>query len=627
MKNVLLLFVTCAALSMGHSTAQVYQARAEDPNVSGLVVTQICLGQSVRLFGNGESVISWYDGTTLLGPNNMVVTPAATGPVSYTARAASGGTATLTITVNAGSAPAAPVITTTSAACTPAPVVLTATGCNGTVKWYRDIGFSFYISAGPDGASLTISSLPTQTLGYAAICADAGCVSAGSNVIGVGPGGLPPDAPVVTASATTICRSTSAVLTATGCSSTINWYINPGGSVVGSGTSFTVSPAATTTYYARCGTGNCVSLASNSVAINVTQPTAVVAASATGVVTPVPGSSFYPFVLTPGCELIGGFSTSEPIGPPAAELYGQPVRVAMTIRPALGGFQNGPTAQRYYQVQPVNALSSGYNPYFSIRAYFTQAEFDAFNAVSSIKFPINATDAQNYRQNVRIVHVYNNGAPPPAIENPANRVVSWDAALNHWVVAFNTIAFGSFYLTAENAISLPVTWAGFSVRAEGASAVLDWQTATEINNSHFEVERSRDARAWDTIGQVAAKAADAQPRRQYQFIDAAPGKGIRYYRLRQVDIDGTTDYSQIKSVTLLANPELSIGPVPTDNHLSVRGVVEPCQARIVDLLGRPVLTQTLTQDTDISIGPLAAGVYLLHLTDDAGTTTRRFVKL
>ncbi|MFT3885791.1 MAG: hypothetical protein QM724_10270 [Flavobacteriales bacterium] len=75
---------------------------------------------------------------------------------------------------------------------------------------------------------------------------------------------------------------------------------------------------------------------------------------------------------------------------------------------------------------------------------------------------------------------------------------------------------------------------------------LSWATTSERNSSHFVVERSRDARDFAPIGEVNA-AGDSQQRIDYFFADAAPAKGINYYRLKQVDRDGSFHYSNVIS--------------------------------------------------------------------------------
>jgi hypothetical protein len=105
--------------------------------------------------------------------------------------------------------------------------------------------------------------------------------------------------------------------------------------------------------------------------------------------------------------------------------------------------------------------------------------------------------------------------------------------------------------------SYTITWAGalpvklISFTAEQASAStaeLVWATASEIDNAYFEVERSADGEVWASIGKEnGAGTTDVQT--NYTMMDKSPLNGVNYYRLKQVDVDGNTSYSNIAQVT------------------------------------------------------------------------------
>lgn len=90
---------------------------------------------------------------------------------------------------------------------------------------------------------------------------------------------------------------------------------------------------------------------------------------------------------------------------------------------------------------------------------------------------------------------------------------------------------------------LPVSLVDFSGKAvKGQGVQLDWSTATETNNLKFVVERSRDAREFDAIGETPG-AGTSLVFQNYNYIDARPLPGINYYRLRQEDFDGSATHS------------------------------------------------------------------------------------
>jgi hypothetical protein len=93
---------------------------------------------------------------------------------------------------------------------------------------------------------------------------------------------------------------------------------------------------------------------------------------------------------------------------------------------------------------------------------------------------------------------------------------------------------------------LPVDLTNFNVNASRASNHIYWSTASEENSDYFEVERSLDGEQWSSIGRVLA-AGNSTTERDYSLEDKSFDAEINYYRLKQVDYDGTTKIYQIVS--------------------------------------------------------------------------------
>ena len=99
--------------------------------------------------------------------------------------------------------------------------------------------------------------------------------------------------------------------------------------------------------------------------------------------------------------------------------------------------------------------------------------------------------------------------------------------------------------------ALPVDLVDFFLSENDKNSVsLNWETATEINNDYFQIERSYNAREFETIGKIEG-AGNTSSNESYSFIDEKPelNRPI-YYRLKQVDFDGAYEYSLIKKITL-----------------------------------------------------------------------------
>ena len=87
----------------------------------------------------------------------------------------------------------------------------------------------------------------------------------------------------------------------------------------------------------------------------------------------------------------------------------------------------------------------------------------------------------------------------------------------------------------------------FEGKAMGEGVQLDWTTATEHDNDLFVIERSMDGDAFVAVGTLDG-AGTTQQETRYQFLDRSPLHGINYYRLKQVDLDGHAEYSEVRPV-------------------------------------------------------------------------------
>ncbi len=166
---------------------------------------------------------------------------------------------------------------------------------------------------------------------------------------------------------------------------------------------------------------------------------------------------------------------------------------------------------------------------------------------------------------------------------------------------------------------LPLTWLDFRAERIDRKHHLYWQTGTEINTSHFEIERSADALQFERIGSRAA-AGQSTSRQHYTHTDANPLYGFNYYRIKQVDNDGAYSYS---SIAVLQNLEeqpygFSLFPNPATAAFTLRAHAslpenELYFVEIYDALGRKIQRQALPHiaqnSQTIDIHTLTAGVY------------------
>ncbi|MBF9238551.1 T9SS type A sorting domain-containing protein [Hymenobacter sp. BT683] len=173
---------------------------------------------------------------------------------------------------------------------------------------------------------------------------------------------------------------------------------------------------------------------------------------------------------------------------------------------------------------------------------------------------------------------------------------------------------------------LPVELISFDAAWVGKTPVLTWATASEKNNAYFAIERSLDGAAFQTMGKREG-AGTTSARTSYQFADGSLGQTAAttaYYRLRQVDTDGTTTFSQVRSVQIVSvvsqEFKANVFPNPYDNKVAVRVNslgTDAISFTVRNVLGQAVLTKTLTttageQDVELSEATaLPRGMYYI----------------
>lgn len=180
---------------------------------------------------------------------------------------------------------------------------------------------------------------------------------------------------------------------------------------------------------------------------------------------------------------------------------------------------------------------------------------------------------------------------------------------------------GLFGAMGMNAAALPVDLIDFTATpVDGKRVRLFWETASEINNSYFSVERSSDIQHWYEAAKVNG-AGNTSTNISYQVWDEHPYKGISYYRLKQVDKDGKFSYSEIRKVNITDHQSmLRIYPNPGNSILTVEGnKTELTRMQLYNIEGKnitPAIKIKKINDTKLSldISRLTPGVYYLQTT-------------
>ncbi|KAA9331410.1 T9SS type A sorting domain-containing protein [Hymenobacter busanensis] len=211
-------------------------------------------------------------------------------------------------------------------------------------------------------------------------------------------------------------------------------------------------------------------------------------------------------------------------------------------------------------------------------------------------------------------------------------VLEWSSRANS--IARQLVPTTSFCSVVQPVRPLPVSLVRFGAKASGPGVEVTWQTAQEIENDYFEVERSADGRSFEAVGRVAG-AGSTSSLRNYRLVDTTPLAGLSYYRLKQVDFDATTTYNEPAVVRLTGGtdrgPAASVYPNPSHGAFVLR-MTEPAaldtQLQVLDMRGRCIYTETLpagTKERAIRTTSWQRGVYALRLTNAKGSSTVRLV--
>ena len=185
------------------------------------------------------------------------------------------------------------------------------------------------------------------------------------------------------------------------------------------------------------------------------------------------------------------------------------------------------------------------------------------------------------------------------------------------------------YITLASVASttpLPVELLMFTAQHTDPDAVeLLWATATEQNNDHFEVERSRGGEVFEKIGEVSG-AGTSMEEHTYAFTDRTPYDGTDYYRLKQVDADGGYTYSDVRAITMGSDRPVSVYPNPANEIVYIAGLRADATASITifNEAGEQVpFPSTGLEGHALDVSTLPRGVYIARIGDQVARIVRQ----
>jgi hypothetical protein len=226
----------------------------------------------------------------------------------------------------------------------------------------------------------------------------------------------------------------------------------------------------------------------------------------------------------------------------------------------------------------------------------------------------------------------------PVVTNPAvghfNGGV-WEMTASTTTTAPYTATVTSFSPFIIASQILPVELVSFKAKKVGNVNAINWQTASEKNNSYFDIERSANGQnEWVKIGTVKGSG-NSIVTRDYTFMDNGP-LSISYYRLKQNDLDGTFEYSNVVSVVDKKSKFniASIAPNPTKETSTIvynSDKNEIINLTLMDVSGRIVLAQNVSttegpNNLSLNLSNLTNGLYIFNLKNSEAVLIQKIMK-
>jgi uncharacterized repeat protein (TIGR02543 family) len=192
----------------------------------------------------------------------------------------------------------------------------------------------------------------------------------------------------------------------------------------------------------------------------------------------------------------------------------------------------------------------------------------------------------------------------------SNRVLLWGGLQS----------FSEFGGAGQTGQPLPVELVSFKGSCIEEQNILTWQTASESNSSHFDIEKSRDGEIWNVIGKKEA-AGNSNELLTYQFVDAEKNNSKIYYRLNQVDFDGKSEYfGPVTTDCDASNFEASTLPNPSNGNFWVKIQSNEASSAvlcIVDVKGNNLFSNEIIVQEGINLYQINSffdtGIYFIHI--------------
>ncbi len=200
---------------------------------------------------------------------------------------------------------------------------------------------------------------------------------------------------------------------------------------------------------------------------------------------------------------------------------------------------------------------------------------------------------------------------------------------NNTAGSINTAAvvtnFSPFTLASKTSINpLPIELTNYDLSCENKKVVINWSTASEINNNFYTIERSADGLTFESIAFVNGNGTTVT-KNNYSYTDTNPIDGLSYYQLKQTDYNGQSKTYSLRSINCEnKNSDVLIYPNPNKGMFTIQGTELGCEVTITDVLGKVIYSiKGNEQKTQVILQNLSRGIYYININKNDTSVTKK----
>ncbi len=288
--------------------------------------------------------------------------------------------------------------------------------------------------------------------------------------------------------------------------------------------------------------------------------------------------------------------------------------------------------KRLYEITPKtnpNAASA------KITLYYTQAEFNDYNAINELKLPTGPMDAVGIGNlildKISGTSSDNTGLPSSytgstTIINPADSDIIWNSQQNRWEVSFNTVGFSGFFAKAGITTTLPLNWLSVKVKLNNNKAHIAWEV-DETNIANYEIQKLSANNEWSTIGQTASK---GNGKNAYFFTENENINSISYYKIKQNSQGGNNSFSKIVQLNAKEYIDVQVSPNPVSNLLTIKmnKIIGKNNSVILLSTNGKIIKSLQIKDniSTIDMAELPNAIYFLKIQNDKNIIQKKIFK-